>query len=174
MDVGLLVLRVLVGGAFAAHGTQKLFGWFGGHGLEGTGGFFSSIRMRAPKASAFLAGATELGAGLLLVAGFLTPLAAAGVIGVMTVAIVTVKLSSGFFNGYEVDTLYAVPAAALAFTGAGAYSVDGALDWNFNGIGWGVTALALGVGFALVVLASRRPVAPAIPEAEHVPMRRAA
>jgi putative oxidoreductase len=89
MSMGLLVLRVAFGALFAAHGTQKLFGWFGGYGLEGTGGFFESIGFRPGKVMAFVAGATELSAGLGLAFGLLTPLAAAAVIGVMINAIFT-------------------------------------------------------------------------------------
>jgi putative oxidoreductase len=157
MDVGLLVLRVVVGGLFLAHGTQKLFGWFGGHGIEGTAGFMGQLRYRNPRLAALSAGVFEAGAGLFLIAGFLTPLAAAAVVGVMINAIVSAKLPSGLFGGYELDVLYAVSALALAFTGAGLYSVDAELGWSLAGTTWGLVALALGVVIGTVVLASRAP-----------------
>ena len=161
MDVGLLILRVAVGTLFAAHGAQKLFGWFGGYGIDGTAGFMGSLRYRKPRLAALSAGVFETGAGLFLVAGFLTPLAAAVVIGVMINAIVSVKWSQGLFGGYELDGLYAVAAAALAFIGAGEYSFDGALGWNLGGATWGSGAVALGAVIGALVLASRAPAQPA-------------
>jgi putative oxidoreductase len=157
MDAGLLILRVVVGALFAVHGTQKLFGWFGGYGVEGTAGFMGSLRYRNPRLAALSAGVFELGAGLFIVAGFLTPLAAAAVIGVMINAIVTVKWSQGLIGGYELDVLYALSALGLAFTGAGRYSVDAAFGWELAGTPWGLVALGLGVVIATVVLASRGP-----------------
>ena len=92
MDVGLLLLRLVVGALFVGHGTQKLFGWFGGHGPEGTGGFMHSLGYRPGRRAAMLAGAAETTAGALLVLGFLTPLASAIVVGVIarvTAAVMT-------------------------------------------------------------------------------------
>jgi putative oxidoreductase len=166
MDVGILILRVVVGALFFAHGTQKLFGWFGGYGLQGVGGFFESLGYRRGKAMAGVAGLTEAGAGVLLAAGFLTPLAAAGIIGVMINAILTAKRNAGLIGGYELDLVYLTTALALAFTGAGQYSVDHALDWSlgagFGAIasgGWryGLAAAALGIVASLITLGSRRP-----------------
>jgi putative oxidoreductase len=157
MDIGLLILRIAVGVFFVAHGTQKLFGWFGGYGLDGTAGFMGSLRYRSPRLAALAAGTFEAGAGLFLAAGFLTPLAAAAIIGVMINATVSAKLPQGFFGGYELDALYAIVAAALAFTGAGRYSIDDTLGWDLNGAAWGLGALALGLVVAGFVLASRVP-----------------
>ena len=172
MDTGLLVLRLLVGLLFIGHGTQKLFGWFGGHGLKGTGSFFESIGYRPGPFMALIAGATETFAGLFLAAGFLTPLGAAMVIGVMINAIVSVKWEKGLWSGYELDLLYAGAAAALAFTGAGAYSLDALAGWDFSSPVWGAGAVVLGSVTAMFMLGSRRFAhAPAIPE---VPQRRAA
>jgi putative oxidoreductase len=159
MATGLLVLRVLFGGLFAAHGAQKLFGWFGGYGLEGTGGFFESLGFRPGKAMAFVAGLSELAGGLGLVFGLLTPLAAAAVIGVMINAILSAKRKAGLIGGYEIDLLYAAAAAALGFTGAGAYSLDRVIGWSFAGWQYGVGAIALAVVVGAASLASRRPVA---------------
>jgi putative oxidoreductase len=165
MDVGLLVLRVVVGLLFVGHGTQKLFGWFGGYGIEGTAGFMGSLRYRKPRLAAVGAGTVETGAGLLLASGFVTPLAAAGIIGMMVNAIVSVKWPQGLFNGYEVDLMMATAAAALAFAGAGAYSLDAALGWDLAGVAWGLAALVLGAVVGFAVLASRVPAAEQAAEA---------
>src|SRR5580765_1870434 len=97
MDLGLLILRVVVGLTLAAHGSQKLFGWFGGYGLAGTGSFLEQLGFRPGRVQAFLAGAAEAGGGLLLAAGLFTPLAAAAIVAVMFVAIVSVHWPKGFF-----------------------------------------------------------------------------
>src|SRR5437763_13556877 len=97
MSYGLLLLRVVVGGTMFSHGAQKLFGWFGGHGLRGTAGFFESMGWRMPLAMAFLAGLAET-SGLAFAAGFLTPLAALGIAVVMLNAIFVVHWRSGFLN----------------------------------------------------------------------------
>src|SRR5689334_12582314 len=99
MDVGFLLLRTVVGLTLAAHGAQKLFGWFGGYGLRGTGQWMESIGFRPGWRYASLAALGEVGGGLLLALGLVTPVAAALVIAVMTVAVVTVHLSHGFFAG---------------------------------------------------------------------------
>jgi putative oxidoreductase len=166
MDIGLLALRIVVGALFVAHGTQKLFGWFGGYGPQGTAGFMGSLRYRNPKMAALSAGVFETWAGVFLAAGFLTPLAAAAIIGVMVNAIVSAKWSSGLFGGYELDLLYAVSVLALAFTGAGAYSVDAALSWDLAGVTWGLGSLGLGVVIGAAVLASRSPAPPVTDVAE--------
>src|SRR3954470_20084532 len=117
MDIALLVLRVVVGLLFAAHGAQKLFGSFGGHGLAGTAGFFDSIGMKPGRRNATAAGAAELSAGVLLVLGLLTPLAAALIIAVMTVAIVAVHAQKGPWateGGYEYNLVLGTVAFALA------------------------------------------------------------
>ncbi len=156
MDTGLLILRIAAGLFFAGHGAQKLFGWFRGPGLEAAGGFFEQIGYKPGRRMVAVASLTEIGAGLLLAAGFLTPLAAAAVIGVMINAIWTVKRSLGLYNGYEIDLLYATIAVALAFVGAGAYSVDGALGWSLSGTGWALGAIGLALVTALGVLSQRR------------------
>jgi putative oxidoreductase len=167
MDIGLLILRVAVGALFIGHGTQKLFGWFGGHGLKGTGQFLESQGYRPGAFMALVAGLAETGGGVLLLTGFLTPLGAAAVIGVMINAIISVKLSQGVLNGYELDLTYASVAAALGFIGAGAYSVDSAVGWDLSGAVWGLGALALGIATAGLVLLTRRVERPvAIHEAE--------
>src|SRR3982751_2357225 len=116
------VLRALIGGLFIGHGTQKLFGWFGGHGIAGTGGFFESLGYRPGKPHATLAGLTEAGGGLLLALGLFTPLAAAALIGVMVNAIGAVHWPNGLWvteGGVEYPLVLAAVACALAFTGPG-------------------------------------------------------
>src|SRR3954469_7126753 len=148
MDLALFVLRIVVGGLFAAHGAQKLFGSFGGHGIAGTGQFFEGLGLRPGERHARAAGLGEFGGGLLLVLGFLTPLGAAAIIGVMTVAILTVHGPKGWQNtegGYEYNAVLAAVAFALAAAGPGGWSVDHALGLDSGGVGWGFAALAAGV-----------------------------
>ena len=169
MDVGLLIVRVVVGVLFVLHGTQKLFGWFGGYGLEGTAGFMGQLRYRQPKLAALSAGVFETGAGLFLAAGFLTPLASAAIVGVMINATVSAKWSQGLIGGFELDLLYAAIAAGLAFTGAGAHSLDAALGWALAGTTWGVISIALGIAVAGLVLAGRAPARAVAQQGAEVP-----
>ena len=127
---GPLALRVLVGVIFAAHGAQKLFGWFGGYGLEGTGQFFGSIGLSPGVPMALLAGAAEFFGGLALVFGVLVRPAAAVLAFTMLVAIFAVHFSKGFFldkGGYEYALALFAASLSLSFTGAGRYAVDRAL-----------------------------------------------
>jgi putative oxidoreductase len=158
MDLALFVLRIVVGGLFAAHGAQKLFGSFGGHGIAGTGQFFEQLGLKPGERHARLAGVGEFGGGLLLVLGFLTPLGAAAIIGTMTVAILTVHGPKGWQNtegGYEYNVVLATAAFALAAAGPGAWSIDHGLglDW---GAGWGFVALAAGILGGMGALISAR------------------
>lgn len=158
MDIGLLIVRIVVGLLLAGHGAQKLFGWFGGYGIAGTGGFFESLGYRPGKPMAVLAGLGELIGGLLLVLGWFTPLGAAAVVGVMANAIVAAHWGKGPWatsGGWELPLTNAAVAAALAFTGAGSLSVDAALDWALAGADWGAAALLVGLGSAAVLLAVR-------------------
>lgn len=168
MDLGLLVLRLLAGLSLAAHGAQKLFGWFGGYGLAGTGGFMEQLGFRPGRKAAFMAGAAETLGGLLLALGAATPVAAAMIVGVMLVAIVTVHAAKGYFaqnGGYELPLLLAVIAVSLALTGPGRFSVDALLGTTFSGLAWGLGALVVGVAGAGLRLASRRVAPTAQPEA---------
>lgn len=158
MSTGILILRVILGLVMAAHGAQKLFGWFGGHGLKGTGAFFESMGFRPGLANAALAGLSETVGGLLIAAGLATPLGAAAVIGVMVAAAVFVHGRHGLFaqnGGFELPLIYAAAAAAIAFTGPGAYSLDHALGWSLHSTGWALGAIALGVATAGLVGAAR-------------------
>ena len=159
MDIGLLVLRLVVGLTMAAHGGQKLFGWFGGYGLTGTGGFLESLGFRPGRVHAALAGIGELVGGFLLALGLLTPVGAALVIAVMVVAIVTVHLAKGFFvsdGGAEYNLVIIAASAALAFTGAGAYSLDAVDGLALSGWLPGVLAVLAGLVLGAGALAARR------------------
>ncbi|RLQ97391.1 DoxX family protein [Falsibacillus albus] len=129
-SLGILIIRLVVGLSFAGHGAQKLFGWFGGHGLEGTGGFFESIGIKPGKSMAAMAGLMEAVGGMLFALGLLTPLAAMFIIIPMIVAIVKVHGANGFWatqNGYEYNLILIVLALGIALTGAGSYSLDAIL-----------------------------------------------
>jgi putative oxidoreductase len=158
MDAGLLLGRVVLGLLMAAHGAQKVFGWFGGYGLAGTGGFFESLGFRPGRLFAAAAGGTELIAGLLVALGLLGPLGPALMVSVMVVAMATVHWQHGLFasnNGIELPLLYTVGAAALALTGFGGYSLDAALQLTWpTAVSW--VALALGVLGGVANLALRR------------------
>ena len=156
MELGLLVLRIVVGLLFMGHGAQKLFGLFGGHGLQGTAGFFEQgLGLRPGKVHAAGAGAAELFGGLLLVLGLFTPFAAAALIATMAVAIATVHWSKGVWStegGYEYNAVLMAVAFAVTATGPGNWSLDHALSIDLNGTGWALAALAAGIvgGFAML------------------------
>lgn len=160
MAIALLIARILLGGGLFAHGAQKLFGWFGGYGLKGTGGFFESLGFRPGPMFAAAAGLGEAGGGLLTILGLGGPIGPALIIMVMLVAILTVHLKNGFFasgNGYELNLMIIGGALALAFAGPGAISIDAAFGidgvWNDPGR-WIV--VGVGVILALANLAVRR------------------
>lgn len=158
MELGLLIIRVVVGVSLAAYGAQKLFGLFGGHGISGTGGFFESLGFHPGKLFATLAGLGETGGGLALALGLFTSFAAAAIVATMLVAIVGVHLDNGFFatnNGYNFPLVLAAAAAGLAFTGPGNLSVDAITGVSIAGTTWGLIALGLGVLGALPPLLVR-------------------
>lgn len=159
MNLGLFVLRVVVGALFAGHGAQKLFGAFGGGGIERTAASFESGRLRPGRLHAYAAGTAETGGGLLLVLGLLTPFAAAALIAVMTAAIATVHAPRGIWvtgGGYEYNLVLIAVAFALAGAGPGAWSLDHVLGWHLAGTDWAVGALVAGVlGGAFVVGSGR-------------------
>jgi len=130
VSFGLLVLRVVVGLIMAAHGAQKLLGWFGGYGLRGTGEFFVQLGFQPGPAFAAAASISEIISGLLVTLGFLGPIGPALMISVMIVAAMTVHWEHGLFaanNGIELPLLYGAAAFALALTGFGQYSLDSLL-----------------------------------------------
>ena len=161
MSYGLLLLRVFVGVAFVGHGTQKLFGWFGGYGPKGTGGFMASQGYRAGVAMAVAAGICETVGGSLLALGFAMPLAGALLAIVMLNAIGSVTFKKGFMLGSELELTYLTIAVSLAAIGAGRFSIDRAIGWddNISGVWWGVLALgaALVVSFLTLTIGRTRP-----------------
>lgn len=156
-DTGLLVLRLALGLTMAAHGTQKLFGWFDGPGLEGTGQFFSASGYPAGETMALVAALTETFGGLGLALGLLTPLAGAAVLGTMLNAL-AVKWGGGFFapEGVEYELLLVAGAAALTLTGPGRIAADRLLPGlRTHRPAHGAAAVALGAAAAAVVLLAR-------------------
>jgi putative oxidoreductase len=155
------LLRVLIGGLFVGHGTQKLFGWFGGYGPDGTGQFFESIGLRPGRRSAMIAGASEAGGGALLAAGLFTPIAGALITGVMAQAIRSLKMDKGPFatdGGWELEALFAAAALTFVEIGPGPVSLDHALGTEHSGTGWALLALAAGLaGPSLLVEGGEAP-----------------
>ncbi len=164
ISIGLLILRIAVGLTIAGHGAQKLFGWFKGHGLEGTAKMFEQLGFVPAKLTAFLAAVTEGGGGLLLVLGLVTPVGAMFVFSVMLVAALAVHIKKGFFiqgGGYEYNFVLGLGGLSLAFTGPGSYSLDALLGLDFGNLYWGLGAFGLGVVGALIQMALRKTPAPA-------------
>jgi putative oxidoreductase len=161
LSLGLLIARLVLGLAMAAHGSQKLFGWFGGYGIKGTAGFLESMGFRPGTLFATAAATTEVVSGLLIALGLFGPIGPALMLSVMIVAAVSVHLKGGFFaskNGIEVPFLYAAGATTLALTGPGSYSLDALLgleSFNSPSLAW--AALAVGLIAAIGNLMARRP-----------------
>jgi putative oxidoreductase len=148
MDLALIVLRLVVGLLFVGHGAQKLFGAFGGGGLDGTTQMFDNIGMRPGWLHARAAGTAEFAGGALLALGLFTPFAAAVLIAVMTAAVLTVHAPNGIWNtnqGYEFNLVLAAAVFALAGIGAGSWSLDNAFGFDLNGAAWAIGALVVGV-----------------------------
>jgi len=157
-----------VGLTLAAHGTQKLFGWFGGPGLEAIGQIFATLGFHPGQRHALIAGLVETGGGLLLALGFLTPAAAA--FSVMLVAGVSVHLKQGFFitsGGYEYTLVLGVAGLTVAFTGPGSLSLDVLAGYSVRGAFWGLAAFFVGLVGGAIQLARRRPVPQGEPQNNH-------
>jgi putative oxidoreductase len=161
--VGRFLLRATIGAIFVEHGTQKLFGWFGGGGPDGTGQFFESLGLRPGRRTALATGITEVSGGILLAAGFTTPVAAAALSAVMLGALRTAIWPQGYKLGTgEQELLLLTGALALAESGPGQLSLDSALGRERRGPGWAAAALAAGAaGSALAIAAARRQPPPA-------------
>jgi putative oxidoreductase len=170
MSYGILLLRVIVGLAFVGHGTQKLFGWWGGYGPQGTGGFFAGQGYRAGVLMAVAAGLSETIGGVLLALGLVTPVAGALLAIVMINAIASVTFKRAFMLGSELEIAYLTVAVALAAAGPGRFSIDRAIGWddNISGVWWGVAALgaALVVSSLTLTLGRTRPLGQQEPAAQ--------
>jgi putative oxidoreductase len=167
MDFGRLILRGVVGPLFVGHGTQKLFGWFDGHGPEGTGGFFESLGLRPGKRHATTAGSAESLGGALLTLGALTPVAQALITGTMVTAIRKVHAPKGPWvteGGYEYNAVLIAAMVALVESGPGKPSVDAALFPRLKGSGWALLALAAGAAGSYLATEHFNEPAPPAPE----------
>lgn len=168
MSAAFLLIRLIVGLGIAAHGSQKLFGWFGGYGIAGTGGFFDGLGFRPGPLFALAAGLGELIGGLLTFLGLGGALGPAIIVLVMLVAAISVHITKGFFTdkgGWEMAALYIAGALGVAFGGSGIYSLDHLFGLTFLTaevqVWW---AMAVAVVFAGLNVLARRPAkAPANP-----------
>lgn len=160
MNLGRLLLRLVVGGLFVGHGTQKLFGWFDGPGLDGATGMMENLELEPARDNAIAASATEAVGGAMIATGTLTPFAAAGLMGAMITAIRKVHLTKGLWNaggGYEFNLVLLVALFYLAENGAGGASVDSALGMEEGGKARGLLALAAGaIGSTVIIERGQR------------------
>ena len=172
MNVGRLLLRLSVGGFFIGHGTQKLFGWFGGHGLDATAQAFESMGLRPGKRNAIAAGAAEAGGGALLALGLATPLAGAALTATMLTAIHKVHVKNGPWaanGGYEYNVVLIAAVLTLVEVGPGEPSLDAALGRERAGPGLALAALlagaagAVGAHYAAAAITPAQEQAPAPP-----------
>jgi putative oxidoreductase len=161
-DVGLLLLRFGVGGTFFAHGMQKVFGLWGGPGIAGFARTLEGFGFRQATTLSWVTGISELVAGAFVVLGFVTPLAAVGLLGIM-INTVTLKFGNGFFiaspagaGAVELDVVLGLAAAALVLTGPGRVALDNGRAWHRRPASWGVLALVIGVVAAVLVLVLMR------------------
>jgi putative oxidoreductase len=164
IDISLFLIQLAVGLTFAAHGAQKVFGWWGGPGLTGWEGAMQHMGFRPARAFALTSAFVELGGGILLAVGLLSPLAAAALVAQSVVIIGHVHWANGFFStrsGIEFPMLLGVGAAAIGLAGAGAISVDALLGVTFESwtrLGFVIAAIAAGlVALAIPRLATHKP-----------------
>jgi putative oxidoreductase len=153
-SVALLILRLVVGALFVGHGTQKLFGWFEGGGVDRTGQMRDRLGYRPGRRLAVLGGLVEAGGGVLVGFGFLTALGAALLIGMMVSAALSVHAPNGVWasnGGFELPLVNGAVATLLAIAGPGAYSVDGAIGWRPWGPITGVAAVLLALAVGVLV-----------------------
>jgi putative oxidoreductase len=135
-DVGILLIRILLGFLMSVHGTQKVLGWFGGYGLSETGAYFEAFGFRPGVRFAAAVGMSELSGGILLMLGLFTPFGSAAILMSMLLAIASVQSKYRFFTvapEIELPLFYAVSAIGIAFTGGGAFSLDAIFGFRFLG-----------------------------------------
>lgn len=174
-DLGLLVLRLGFGAAAASHGAQKLFGWFGGHGIEGTGGFFESVGFTPGKRNALFAGLAEGAGGAAVALGLATGPAGAALTGNMVVAS-SVHGYDKFFaqdGGPEMPLAYGVVGTVLTLTGGGRYSLDHVTGHVLDKPWMRVVAYVSAVGAAAAIITARRRELASRPPAPEVPAEEA-
>ncbi|TCO62759.1 DoxX family protein [Actinocrispum wychmicini] len=159
MDAGLLVIRIVVGLVMAYHGTEKLFGWWGGEGIAGAADFFGRQGYRPPRLMAAVAGLTETAGGLSLATGFLTPLGVAALVGTF-VNILVLHLPNGLArrkNGFEYELVLLAATCGTGLAGPGSFALDRLLGLDFAPV-WGIAAVGVGVLSGLGVTATRKAV----------------
>lgn len=159
MSVALFVLRLIVGALFAGHGSQKLFGWFKGHGLHATGSFFESAGLTPGVPLAFLAGTAELEGGLLLASGLLLPVACLLLVAVMATAIAVVHWKHGVWaadGGFEFPLVMGAVAFAVTAAGPGSISLDNAFGIDWASLNWAIGATVVGIVASLVSIVVAR------------------
>jgi putative oxidoreductase len=159
MKYARLLARLFIGGMFVGHGTQKLLGWFGGPGLEGTTGMMGKLGLAPARANAVAAASSETFGGAAIALGAFTPAAAASLIATMVTAIRTVHLKNGFWStggGYEYNLTIIAALLLIVDGGPGALSVDGLLGREETGSGVALAALAAGVLGSTVTLAAAK------------------
>ncbi|MBS1887201.1 MAG: DoxX family protein [Actinobacteria bacterium] len=159
MKLGRLLARLVIGGMFIGHGTQKLRGWFGGPGIEGTTGMMDSLGLAPARGNAYAAALSETLGGTGIALGAFTPAAATSLIATMTTAIRTVHWKNGFWTsegGYEFNLTIIAALLLIVDGGPGPLSVDGALGIEESGAGTALLALAAGVVGSTVTLAAAK------------------
>jgi putative oxidoreductase len=155
MKLGLALLRATIGGLFIGHGTQKLFGWFGGHGPDATGQAFEGMGLAPGKQAAIAGGAAEAGGGALLALGLFTPTAGAALTGTMATAVATAHKDNGPWvsdGGWEYNLVLAAAVFAIVDAGPGALSLDAARGRERWGAGWALAQLGAALAGAAFVL----------------------
>lgn len=155
MSIGPLIVRVVIGSLFVGHGMQKLAGWFGGPGIEGTEKMMDALDLHPSRRNAVASGATEAVCGGMLVAGLATPLAAAGLVGAMVTAVRTVHWRNGVWNsnrGWEYNAVLIASLFTLVESGPGAVSMDAARGRVRSGFGWAFGALAAGAAASSAIV----------------------
>jgi putative oxidoreductase len=152
VDASILILRLGLGGMLAAHGVNKVLGV---GGIEGTTRWFEALGFRPAWLHARVAAVTEFGAGALMIAGLITPVACAGYVGLMVVAALTDHRGKGFFvfkGGWEYVGLVGLVAVCMAALGPGKWSIDAAVHWHLSGLAWAGFALVVGLLSAVALL----------------------
>jgi len=151
-DLGLLVLRLVVGGLFIGHGLQRLFGLLDGPGIDGTARMITELGFQRGTLLAWVTGVIEVGGGALVVLGLFTPIGAAALLGVLASAIWVRADIDVFTGGVELETVYAAALGALLFAGPGRVSLDRPTPWYRNALAYGFVCLLISAGATVATL----------------------